>query len=175
MLSIDTNTLNVVRNPQDLAYVTQQVRSAIQEGTHQPPLPDFHDMGDARRAALAAERRRLTDLQYWHRQDDLDGGRCGAHYYGLLSLQEQVGALSGTLAQVWKMEGQLLEKYGNQPEALADAMRRSQSALQEQMADCLRAVLRLANQLDINLEQAYLQHLRNGCQADSSPDQTEQA
>ncbi|NLG50424.1 MAG: deoxynucleoside kinase [Chloroflexi bacterium] len=175
VLAIDTNALNVVRNPDDLAYVIQQIRSAIQEGTHQPPLPDFHDAGEARRAALAAERRRLTDLQYWHRHDDLDGARCGAPYYGLLSLQQQVGALSGTLAQVWKMEGQLLEKYGNQPEALADAMRRSQGALQEQLADCLRGVLRLANQLDIDLEQAYLQHLRNGYRTASSPEQTEQA
>lgn len=175
VLPIDTNTLNFVRNPDDLAYVVQQIRSAIHEGTHQPPLPDFHEAGDARRAALAAERRRLTDLQYWHRQDDLGGGRCGAPYYGLLSLQEQVGALSGTLAQVWKLEGQLTEKYGNQPEALADAMRRSQDALRQELADCLRAVLRLANQLDIDLEQAYLQHLRSGCGTTSSPEQMEQA
>jgi len=54
-------------------------------------------------------------------------------------------------------------------------MRRSQGALQEQLADCLRGVLRLANQLDIDLEQAYLQHLRNGYRTASSPEQTEQA
>ena len=41
VLTVDTNNLNYVRNPEDLAYVVRRIRTALQEGVYQAPLPSF--------------------------------------------------------------------------------------------------------------------------------------
>jgi deoxyguanosine kinase len=41
VLIIDTNDINFVRNPQDLRAIVGRIRSALDEGMHQAPLPDL--------------------------------------------------------------------------------------------------------------------------------------
>jgi len=41
VLVIDTNDINFVRNPQDLRAIVGQIRSALDEGMRQAPLPDL--------------------------------------------------------------------------------------------------------------------------------------
>jgi len=160
VLRIDTNHLDIVRNPNDLAEVVRRVRSTLGQGTHQPALPHLATPGAAApEEALAATRRRLTDLQRLRRLADTDTGLRGNPYYNAIRLQERVGALAGRLAQVWALEDSLQEQFGNREEALEAAAHRSQGQFQESLADCLTCILRLANRLGIDLEGAYLRRL----------------
>jgi len=43
VLPIDTNELNIVHDPQDLAQVVGRIKSALEEGTYQRPLPQMDD------------------------------------------------------------------------------------------------------------------------------------
>ena len=170
VLRIDTNHLDIVRNPNDLAEVVQRVRSALGQGTHQPALPHLAAPGAAApEEALAATRRRLTDLQRLRRLADTDTGLRGNPYYNAIRLQERVGALAGRLAQAWALEDSLQEQFGNREEALEAATRRSQEQFQESLADCLTCILRLANRLGIDLEGAYLRRLSASSEPEDEP------
>lgn len=165
ILRIDTNHLDIVRNPHDLAEVMQRVRSALGHGTHQQALPHLAiSVAEAAEEPSSAARRRLTDLQRWRRLLDADAGLRGNPYYNAMRLQERVGKLAGHLARVWSQEESDQGRYGNREEALEAAARRSQEQLQGSLADCLTCILRLANRLGIDLEGAYLR--RQGAPGD---------
>jgi deoxyguanosine kinase len=172
VLTINTNALDIVRNAQDLAQVMQRIRSALGQGTHQPTLPQFGAQpAEVQEVALAATRRRLTDLQHWSRLSDAGAGVCASPYYHLMRFQEQVGALAGQLAQAWTLQETLQSQYGNREEALEAALRESQEHLQGSLVDCLTEILRLANGVGVDLEGAYLGRLResSGAQETKAP------
>ncbi len=161
VLRIDTNRLDVVRNPQDLAEVVQRVRSALGQGTHQRALPHLAAPGTvAAEEALATARRRLADLQRLRRLADADSGLRDNPYYTIMCLQARVGELASHLARTWALEESLRAQFGNREEALEAAVRRSREQFQEALADCLTCMLRLANRLGIDLEGAYMRRLR---------------
>jgi hypothetical protein len=43
VLPIDTNEINIVHNPQDLAQVVGRIKSALEKGIYQRPLPRMDD------------------------------------------------------------------------------------------------------------------------------------
>jgi len=161
ILKVDTNTLDYVRDREDLATVVQRVRSALGQGTHQPELPQFGAAeGRAAEVQRAAMRRRLTDLQRLRRLTDAATGAAANPYYSLMLLQERVGQLSGQMAQVLAREEATLDRYGNRLEAQQEAVVESQRSLQEGLVDCLTYVLSLANRLGIDLESAYVRRFQ---------------
>jgi deoxyguanosine kinase len=162
VLRINTNDLDFVRRPQDLLEVIQRIRSALGQGTHQPALPRFAAPSwGAREATLATERRRLTDLQQWHHLVDIEVGVQGNPFYNLICFQHKVGGLAGQLAETWTLGDSLTEQYGNREEGIAEAVRRSRDTLQKELVECLSCILRLANRLGVDLESAYLLHMRD--------------
>jgi deoxyguanosine kinase len=162
VLRVNTDDLDIVRRPQDLAEVIQRIRSALGQGTHQPALPSFMDAGlGGREATLATQRRRLVDLQQWHHMVDTEIGLQGDPFYNLIVLQNKVGRLAGQLAETWSLGDSLRSQYGNDEESIAEAMRRSRDVLQQNLVDCLSYILRLANRLGVDLESAYLLHMRD--------------
>jgi len=162
ILRINTNDLDFVRRPQDLMEITQRIRSALGQGTHQPALPPFAVPGwGAREATLATERRRLTDLQQWHHLVDTEVGLQGDPFFSLIRFQHKVGSLAGQLAETWALGDSLTGQYGNREEGVAEAVRRSHSGLQRELVECLSCILRLANRLDVDLESAYLLRMRD--------------
>ncbi len=161
LLIIDTNVLNIVQRPEDLRYVAERVKSALGAGTHQRQLPELEPaMPDARAAVVDNSRRRLCDLQGWNRTAELDSSSPNALYQEFLNFQATVGRTAEALGKVWSAQGALVAQTGNQEEAGALARERQATALKTQMADALGSLLRLANHLDINLEEAYLQRVK---------------
>lgn len=161
LLVIDTNHLDYVRNAEHLAEVVGRIRSALGQGTHQPHLPPFAPAAlPAREAALTADRRRLTDLQQWHRLVDATAGLGSDPYYHLISFQHRVGELAGYLAEMWALQETLIEQYGNREEALQAAIQATRQPLQDKLAECLAHILRLANRLGVDLESAYLSRIK---------------
>lgn len=157
VLTIDTNNLNIVRNPDDLSYVLERIKSALGTGTHQRPLLEIPVQ---ERKAVVESRRRLYDLQQLNRAADQEIGLCGDLYRDFIALQEVLGSIAGELGQVWSTQQRLLDQVGNRDEALTRALQQRAATLQKELADSLACLLRLANDLGINLEEAYLARLR---------------
>jgi deoxyguanosine kinase len=164
VLTLDTNNLNFVRNAQDLDYVLERIRSALGAGTHQRPLMEVETPAQERgRAIVEGRRRRLSDLQSWRRAADQDLGDRSDLYRNFIALQAQVGKLAGELSQSWTAQDRLLEQIGNREEAQARALQGRAFGLKEQLAGSLACLLRLANDMGISLEEAYLASVKASC------------
>jgi deoxyguanosine kinase len=148
LLTIDTNAINFVQNPNDLIQITNQVRSALGLLPSQPALlPIGPALAEVDRAVFDEGRRRLADLQRWHRALDEEKGFLRDIYFNFICLTEEIGELGAVLARTWSAQARDKEYDG-------------QTALKEELADCLAYLLKLANYAGIDLEQAYLEKMR---------------
>jgi deoxyguanosine kinase len=161
VLTIDTNELNFVRNEEDLDYVLERIKSALGAGTHQRPLLEVETPAQERsRAIIEGHRRRLRDMQSWHRVVDQEVGLECDLYQDFIALQAVLGDLAGELGQVWKTQARLLAKVGNREEAQGRALQERATTLKGQLANSLDCLLRLANDAGVSLEDAYLERMR---------------
>ena len=155
VLPIDTNNLDFVRYPQDLAQVAGHIKSALEKGTYQRPLPRIGPaLDEADRAVFIEGSRRLGDFQRWRLALDREDGLLADLYFDFLCLTEGVGNLGAELKGVWTAQERLYKKVGNRREALDRAVQARLPELQQELADCLASLLRLANYTGIDLEEA---------------------
>jgi deoxyguanosine kinase len=147
LLTIDTNSVNFVQNPDDLIQTSNRVRSALGLLPSQPALlPITPTLDEADRAVFGEGRRRLVDFQRWHRALDEEKAFLRDIYFNFVCLTEEVGELGAALARMWRAQA-----AGKESD--------SQAALREELADCLAYLLKLANYAGIDLEQAYLEKM----------------
>ena len=160
VLAIDTNNLNVVRYPVDLAQVVGAIRSALTQGIYQRPLPQMEPAVGAEieegEVSLVEGRRRLGDFQRWQLALDLEKSILADLYFNFICLTEEVGKLGAQLKDVWATQETLYDKIGNRQEAQDRALQECLPDLREDLADCLAYLLKLANYTGVDLEQAYL-------------------
>ena len=171
VLAIDTDDLNWVSDPEALAHVVGRVRTALDDGFEQPPLPTF-EAGYPPHAEYATDdglvrpsRRRLADFQRWQRSLDqgaLDQGDAAMSdlYFNFMGLTQEVGELGAEMTAIWRQQKVQFQKVGNQPEAMELAMSECLPHLRAELADCLAYLLKLANNAGIDLETAYLETRR---------------
>jgi deoxyadenosine/deoxycytidine kinase/NTP pyrophosphatase (non-canonical NTP hydrolase) len=161
VLPIDTNKLDFVHNPQDLAQVVGHIKSALEKGTYQRPLPRIGPaLDEADRAIFIEGRRRLGDFQRWHLALDKEKGLLTDLYFNFICLTEEVGDLGAELRGVWTAQEELYKKVGNRREALDRAIQERLPELRQELADCLAFLLRLANYTGIDLEEAFLSEMK---------------
>jgi len=164
VLTVDTNSLNIVRNPEDLAYVVQRIKSALGSGTHQRAFLELETPAqEGGRAIVEGHRRRLSDLQRWHRVSDQEAGQESDPYRDYITLQAVLGDLANELGQVWAAQAKWMAQVGSREEAQAHALKQRVTYLKEQLASSLASLMRLANDLGISLEEAYLERIRGSC------------
>jgi deoxyguanosine kinase len=178
ILPIDTNKLDIVQNPQDLAQVVSHIKSALEKGTYQRPLPrtgpaldEAASLTEADRAVFMEGRRRLGDFQRWHLALDKEKGpsaelRAGLLtdlYFNFICLMEEAGELGAELKQIWAAQERYHKRVDNRREAFVQDERALQEHLphlREELADCLAYILKLANYMGIDLEEAYLEKMK---------------
>ena len=159
VLALDTDSLDIVRNAEHLAYVLERIKSALGTGTHQRLL--LETVAQRRsRAVIEGRRRRLSDLQHWRRATDQDTGTQSDAYQDFIALQAVLGRIAGELGEAWTAQEHLVAQVGNYEEARARALQQRTIGLQERLADSLAILLRLANDLGISLEEAYLERIK---------------
>jgi deoxyguanosine kinase len=158
VLTIDTNNLNVVRHPEDLAQVVGAIRSALTEGIYQRHLPQVEPVvgAEIEEEILFEGRQRLGDFQRWHLALDREKGFLTDLYFNFICLTEEIGELGAQLKDVWAVQETLCKKIGNRQEAQDRALQERLPDLREELADCLIYLLKLANYTGVDLEQAYL-------------------
>ena len=161
VLTVGTDDLDIVHNPEDMGSVVQSIRAVLGEGTHQKSLPQMETASSqAGIEMLSSPARRLCDFQRWHRDTDREGGIPRDLYLSFIKLQGEMGSVAREVAEVWKKQAALYDVVGNQAESLERATEEHRPALRSELAACLAYLLKLANQTGVDLEEAYLQRLR---------------
>jgi deoxyadenosine/deoxycytidine kinase/NTP pyrophosphatase (non-canonical NTP hydrolase) len=168
VLAIDTDRLNWVSDPAALGHVVGQVRAALEDGSErQLPgaaaeywpgvevLPDAAYEAPERRMALP--QRRLADFQRWQQARDRGDAALSELYFNYMGLTQQVGELGAEMTAIWRQQKTLYQKVGNQPEAMEQAVAECLPHLRAGLADCLASLLKLANNLGVDLEAAFLE------------------
>jgi len=153
VLRVDTNELNYVSIPADLRTVVSHIRSAMQAGTFQQPLPH---LGAVLAEATLASGRPLPDLQRFHVELDASKRFITDLYYHYLCLTEEVGELGSEFAKTWLAESTLIAEGEPPGQARRKALEQNREALRSELADCVACILKLANYAEIDLESAYL-------------------
>jgi deoxyguanosine kinase len=147
LLTLDTNYINFVQNPDDLTTIIGRVQSALGVLPRQPELLQIGTSApEADRAAFSEGQRRLGDFQRWHEELDEEKGFLQDLFFNFFCLIEEIGELGTVLAGAWRDR----------------ALRRQNDrgpALREELADCLAYLLKLANDAGIDLEDAYLEKM----------------
>jgi NTP pyrophosphatase (non-canonical NTP hydrolase) len=166
VLAIDTDDLNWVSNPEALSQVVGRVRAVLEDGYEQRRLPMFAGPGvpegahGVQKTVMASPRRRLADFQRWQQTVDGANGSLNDLYFNFMALTQQVGELGAEMTAIWRQQKILLQKIGNQPEAIEQAMTECRPHLRTELANCLTYLLKLANNAGIDLEAAYLEKVK---------------
>jgi len=153
VLTIDTNELNFVTRPQDLHSILGRIRSVLQEGMVQPPLPQFQQ--PLPRAQHPDQRRTIPEYQQFHVDLDREKGFITDLYFNYLCLSEEMGELGSELAQLWREETQFRLQGYPEAQAREAAIGKQKQSLESELADCMAYLLKLANYAGIDLEAAY--------------------
>ncbi len=156
VLNIDTSDLNFVADADDRRHLIGLVRSALQSGSYQQPLPTMEPSLAANGAvAQEAAPRRLSDFQELHRGGE--GHDLAANLFlDYLGLTEQVGALGSQLKRLW------IPRLGESlasTDSSADFRSQARAALRDELTDAFSSLLNIANDAGIDLETAYLDKL----------------
>jgi deoxyadenosine/deoxycytidine kinase len=163
VLPIDTDDLNWVRDPVALAHVAGQVRAALGDGPEQEQLPLFTaESPPVETPPPTTSRRRLTDFQRWQQALDQGDAVPTDLYFDFIGFTQQVGELGAEMAAIWRQQRALIEKAGNQFQALDQAQTEHLPHLRARLADCLTYLLKLANDVGADLEAAYLEETVDG-------------
>ncbi len=159
VLTIDTDDLNIVRDPADLAYVVGQIRGSLEQGIFQHPLPEMETMVEAAVEPVLI-RRRLSDFQRRQKALGREQGLLSDLYFDYICLTEGVGQLGTALKSVWVDQEGLYEQVGNRREAQDRALRGQLPTVRARLADCLACIFQLANQAGVDLEEASVERMK---------------
>lgn len=176
VLIIDTNYLNVIQNPADLASVVERIRSSLRYGTYQTQLPGVEGSPVREPEVILKELETglhtLSDFQQFHVSLDAEKKFDPDLFLNYIFLSEEMGELAHVLKQVWRRQGQLRDTGASAPEAQMRALNEHHEKIQEELADCLAFLLKLSNYAGIDLEEAYLHKMAVNTQrrwTDGSP------
>lgn len=150
VVTVDTDELNFVSRQEDLDYVVGQVKAAMGLEARQEPLPLLDLTGTL---DLVRRERRLAAFQRFHRALDAEKGFLSDVYLNFIALQEEIGELAAELKAVW------LETARQQVDE-KEAVARRLDRLRGELGDCLAYLLKLSNELGIDLEEAYLEKMQ---------------
>lgn len=152
VIVVDTNDLNFVTRPADFQQIAGRVRTALEEGMYQRALPQLEGDGLARDVEQAST---LADWQRFHVELDRTKGFITDLYFNYLCLSEEMGELGSELAELWRVEAKEVARGKDKTLARAAALVTQRPRLEEEMADCMAYLLKIANYAGINLDAAY--------------------
>lgn len=153
VLMVDTNDLDYLSRPADLEYITHLIAETVENASTAAPGPADPQLQTLQQGRLAA-------FQQFHRDLDTTKGFDGDLFFNYLLLTEEIGELATELIKVWTGSKRHLVNGRGPGEALEEAIAQNRAALRGELADLLAYILKLANYTGIDLEQAYLEKMR---------------
>jgi len=168
VLTIDTNHLNIVSDPEHRAQVIGQVRVALEEGIMERPLPGVLSPPRVPTEGPSRPRsRRLSDLQAWvnHWADEHDREL----FQDFLVLNQHMGELAGLMRRIWRDQERYYPVTGNLAEARSRALVEHRHALRSLLAHVLKDLLRFATTGGVDLEQALMEGTQSPTEEEGPP------
>ena len=162
VLNVDTNPLNIVTRQADFQFIVNGVRSFLQEGSYQQPLPQLEPA--AGEQAALAQGSPLADYQRFHEELDKAKGFSTDIYFNYLCLSEEMGELGHEMVRLWREENSLQGQGQPASQSLQIALEQRRQSLAGEMADCMAYLLKLANYANVDLETAYLAKMQTNRQ-----------
>ena len=157
VLNIDTTDLNFVADADDRRHLIGLVRSALQSGSYQQPLPTMEPSLSANGAVVQeAAPRRLSDFQELHRGGD--GDRSGSRPVPGLPGADRASWRAGQPVEA-AVDTPLSAKAWQRPTAAPSFRSQARTALRDELTDAFSSLLKIANDAGIDLETAYLDRL----------------
>jgi deoxyguanosine kinase len=152
VLMIEVDQLDFLASEEDLGLVADQIESALRgQTTSLRPA-------SARDGLL--EEGRLAAYQQFHRHLDDAKNFDPDLFFNYILLTEEMGEIAKELVKVWR-DGKRLASDGRSPEeAHQESVNKHRANLRSELADLLAYTLKLANYSGIDLEQAYLDKMR---------------
>jgi deoxyguanosine kinase len=157
VLVIDTDGWDIVHDPAARNEIVNRVKTALDGDGVQLLLPEM-ERAFAQPGPLSPGRR-LPDFQRFHRALDREKGFIVDLFFNYICLTEEVGEVGRVLKRIWRRQDQLLGQVGNRQEAHDRAVQADGANLEEELADALAYLLKLANDAGIDLESAYLKKM----------------
>lgn len=163
VLPIDTNNLNIVQNPDDLASIIERIKSSLQYGIYQAQLPGVETTRPREPEEileeLSTDQRRLLDFQKFHISLDAEKGFDPDPFLNFIGISEEIGELARVLKRMWLKQARLRQEGASVEEARQKAIEQHREKIQDELADCLAFLLKLSNYAGIDLEAAYLEKM----------------
>lgn len=157
LLVLETDDLDFVRRPDDLQAMIGQVRAALSSQIAQPALPDIEASLNATGVPiLTSGSRRLADFQRFHRVLDREKGFVNDLFLNYICLTEEIGEIGKDLKRIWIRRRLLAESLRSESAAHQQAVKEHLPALTAELADALAFLLKLANDLGVDLEHSYV-------------------
>jgi NTP pyrophosphatase (non-canonical NTP hydrolase) len=138
--------------------VIAKVKAALRIDNYQLSFPTLDDFA-AEPLPSTDGRRRLGDFQRFHRVLDQEKGFIADLFLNYICLTEEIGEIGKELKHVWVRRERMLTHVGNREEAYDRALDTVKDSLQEELADALAYLLKIANDTGIDLETAYLKKM----------------
>ena len=154
VLKIDVSQLDFISRPDDVAAVARQIREALdQEAVGAEPaenenLPSPHE--------LLPRSGALSSYQKFHNFLDKEKEFDPDIFYNYILLVEEMGELARDFTKIWTRKSSLLKAGMDTIEAQQQAIREHRTQIGDELADLMAYILKLANYIDVDLEQAYI-------------------
>jgi NTP pyrophosphatase (non-canonical NTP hydrolase) len=106
------------------------------------------------------ENGRLPTYQQFHRQFDELRGFETDPFINYILLAEEMGELAVEMVKIWREAKTLMEDGRSANEAHIEALATHRATLKGELADLLAYILKLANYTGVDLEQAYVEKMK---------------
>jgi NTP pyrophosphatase (non-canonical NTP hydrolase) len=153
VLTVEVNDLDYLTNEADLQYIVGLLRAALAQ---QKPAQAARHQGQP----VTVEDDHLPTYQQFHRQLDARHGFETDPFIHYILLAEGMGEVAAEMVKVWREAKLLVEDGRSGSEATLEAIARHRATLKGELADLLATILKLANYTGIDLEQAYVERMK---------------
>lgn len=166
VLIINTNELDFLASDDDLEQVAEMIKAAlVEQGNGQPTAKE------ARNALLNGGG--IPAYQEFHRQLDSSKGFDPDLFFNYILLMEESGEVASELVKIWGDAKQLAADGMRSPAAAhQEAINRHRASLRSELADLLAYTIKIANYTGIDLEQAYLDKMKQNLGRDWPKERT---
>jgi deoxyguanosine kinase len=159
VLTIDVTELDFISRPNDVQVVADKIKTALaqQSAGQVRQVPK-----SATPAVATLQQGSLAKYQQFHQSLDEMKGFDQNPFMNFMGLIEEVGELSTILMRAWQDAQGLAQdgRFVSPDTAVLEAMTQYRAALRAELADLLAYTLKLANYTGIDLEEAYLEKMR---------------
>jgi deoxyguanosine kinase len=152
VLTIDTNQLDYLSRPDELSYVVDLIEEAVTKNGAVAPAAATRLDG--------IQHGQVATFQQLHRQMDSSNGLEADMFFHYMLLAEEVGEVAANLIRIWTERKRETAAGLSDAEARELAITRNRAVMRDELADLLAHILRIANDMGIDLEQAYLDKMR---------------